>query len=297
MTHELDKEDYEEKAALYALGALSQHEARSFERHLAEGCSSCEVAMLQFDQVVGALAFELTPATPSVYLRDMLLARIEREGQSENVSTSRTQPANLFPGSRQVTTTFSQKGSRPQSSFGRLILPWAVAASLAIAVWGSLFALNRAGRESDDLRARLAAAKDEIKVLEVNITREGEQISELAQINEVLTSAEHREITLAGQPPAPSSSAKIYWNVQKKKWVVTANLPPPPKGQVYQLWFVTPQEKISAGLIVPDERGHGFTIADVPANIGTIAAAAITLEPEGGSKQPTTPIYVLGLAG
>jgi anti-sigma-K factor RskA len=291
LTHELDNEDYEEKAALYALGALSQHEARSFERHLAEGCSSCEASMLQFEQVVGTLAFEPPAATPSVYIRDMLLARIEREGQSEAASTAR--PQSLEPGrlpkSPHAATTLSQRSPRSQSSLGRMI-PWAVAASLAIAVLGSLFALNRAGRKSADLRAQLAAAENERR-------RVGDRASELAQINEVLLSAEHREIALAGQPPAPSASAKIYWNVQNNKWVVTANLPPPPKGKVYQLWFVTAQEKVSAGLIMPDESGHGFTVTDVPANIGSIAAAAITLEPDGGSDQPTMPIYVVGAAG
>lgn len=292
MTHELDNEEYEEKAALYALGALSQHEARSFERHLAESCSSCEAAMLQFDQVVETVAFELTPASPPAYLRDMLLARIEREGQTRRISAGRTQSPDpgQVPRTLAGTTTFSQKRQQPRSSFGRVILPWAVAASLAIAVLGSLFALNRAGRMSDDLRAQLAAA-------EVNLARQSELRDELAQINEVLSSTGHREIALAGQAPAPSASAKVYWNTQNNRWVVTANLPQPPKGQVYQLWFVTAQEKVSAGLIVPDERGHGFIVANVPANIGAIAAAAITLEPEGGSKQPTMPIHAVGLAG
>jgi len=76
-----------------------------------------------------------------------------------------------------------------------------------------------------------------------------------------------------------------------------ADLPPPPKGKVYQLWVVTNKnETISAGLITTDESGRGFRATRVPADI-EIAAAAITLEPEGGSQQPTMPIYTMGAAG
>jgi anti-sigma-K factor RskA len=290
LTHEFDNEEYEERAALYALGALSQHEARSFERHLAEGCSSCEEAMLKFEKVVGTIALDSPSATPSVYLRDMLLARIERESQTSEASG----PLQSAP---PETKTLSKKASPSQSTFGRTILPWAVAASLAIAVLGSLFAVGRAGREADDLRARLSALEGQERRLQTDLARQTERGKELAEINDVLTSPGHREIALAGQPEAPTASAKVYWNTQNNKWVVTANLPLPPKGKVYQLWFVTAEEKISAGLIVPDESGRGFTVTNVPPNIGSIAAAAITLEPEGGSKQPTLPIHAIGMAG
>jgi anti-sigma-K factor RskA len=86
----------------------------------------------------------------------------------------------------------------------------------------------------------------------------------------------------------------VYWDVQGNRWVVTADLPPAPEGKVYQLWFVTPNEKISAGLITPDKSGHGFIIVPFPSSITELAAAAITLEPQGGSQQPTMPIYALG---
>src|SRR6185503_11041701 len=79
LKHELDKEEFQEKAALYALGALSQHEARAFERHLAEGCSSCEVDLVQFEEVAGTLSFDSPAEAPPVYLRDVLLARIDNE--------------------------------------------------------------------------------------------------------------------------------------------------------------------------------------------------------------------------
>ena len=298
MKHELDAEEYQEKAALYALGALSQHEARAFERHLAEGCSSCEAELNQFEEVTVTLALDAPAAAPPVYLRDILLARIDKEVQAPALSTPSLQAGKRSPAKSPGQRTASPEQAAPSRSFGTVILPWAAAASLAIAVGALLFALSRTGSAVDSLRAQLADRDRQTSGVAADLSRERSRTQESAQIIEVLTAPEHRQIALAGQPPAPSASGKVYWDVQKNRWVVTSELPPPPKGKVYQLWFVTNKnETISAGLITTDDSGHGFKVTNVPANIDPIAAAAITLEPEGGSPTPTMPIYSLGKAG
>lgn len=126
------------------------------------------------------------------------------------------------------------------------------------------------------------------------MAQQNQLASELQQINAVLNSPQRSVITMAGLESAPNASANIYWDHQQNRWVVAANLPPAPAGKVYQLWMVTADAKVSAGLIEPNPRGHGFVVVDVPANVGQMQAAAITLEPQGGSPQPTMPIYVLG---
>lgn len=93
----------------------------------------------------------------------------------------------------------------------------------------------------------------------------------------------------------PGVAAKVFWDIQGKRWVVSADLPPPPEGKVYQLWFVTPAAKVSAGVLNLQNDGHGFTVVQVPTDIGQIAAAAISIEPEGGSAQPTE-VFLLGNA-
>ena len=300
MKHELDAEEYQEKAALYALGALSQHEARAFERHLAEGCSSCEAELIQFEEVTGTLSFDAPAASPPAYLRDVLLARIDKEVLATGRLSPSPQLAQSGPAKAIRRRTASSEQAAPsRPSFGTAILPWAAAASLAIAVGALLFALNRTGREGDTLRAQLGETNIRLSQVAGDLARERAKGEELAQINEVVTTPGHREIALAGQPPSPSSSAKVYWDVQKNRWVVTADLPPPPRGKVYQLWFVftkTTNPPISAGLVATDERGHGFRVTNVPGNL-PIDAAAITLEPEGGSQQPTMPIYTMGATG
>lgn len=72
-----------EQASLYALGALSQHEARAFDEHLAAGCELCEAELRPFQSVVTALAFATPVDEPPAAARENLLARIAETSTSK----------------------------------------------------------------------------------------------------------------------------------------------------------------------------------------------------------------------
>jgi anti-sigma-K factor RskA len=157
---------------------------------------------------------------------------------------------------------------------------WALAACFALVSVASILMWRGAQSEVEILQTRLAVAS--------------ERASQLDQVAAVLRNPGARVITLKGQPEAPASQGSVYWDVNGRRWVVEAVLPPAPSGKVYQLWFVTPEEKRSAGLLRTDTEGRAFNAIQVPGDLGQIQAAAITLEPEGGSAQPTMPIYAVG---
>lgn len=286
LKHESITKESQEVAALYALGALSQHEARAFDVHLRNGCPICDLELKQFDEVVGLLGVSVAPESPSGYVRDLLAVRIQREVAETHTPAKSVIP---FPGQPGVT----QAPAKASSTASRSWLPWAVAAAFLVAFVFSFAAWRTT-------RGALQAEVDQIRDSASEVLRQnaelGQQLAETVQINSVLSSPSPRVLRLEGQEPAPGASATVYWDVQGNRWVVTANLPPAPEGKVYQLWFVTPEAKISAGLIRPNRAGHGFEILQFPSDVGPLAAAAITLEPEGGSEQPTMPIYVLGSA-
>lgn len=284
MRHDSITEDGQELAALYALGALSQHEARAFESHLQDGCEACKAEIEKFESVVGTLGFSTEPAAPPSYLRDLLGARIEKEKQGQAYKDSQTASVIPFP-ERAKSTRQSPAASR--TSHGFRLLPWAVAASLLIALAYSIMSWQTERKNRQALLGETAQLRND---LALSLDRE----KELNQINAVLGFPENRSILLSGQEIAPSSSASLYWDVVGERWIVDSELPPAPAGKVYQLWIITPDAKISAGLIEQYDAGHAFTTIPIPANANKAVAAAITLEPEGGSEQPTMPIYVLG---
>lgn len=295
MKHQAINEEHQALAALYALDALSQREAASFEGHLREGCSVCLAELEGFETVTASLASDGIEASPGPYLRDVLTARIEREAQDPPERTGAS--VIRFPEHSSARRSAADRGDQP---LWKTVLPWALAASFLIALTVSFIAWRAERREltgmvGSNQEEASSALKDNLELRE-KLKRESLRTDELNQINSVLASGQWRVLTLAGQEPAASASATVYWDVKGNRWVVSADLPPAPAGKAYQLWFVTPDAKISAGMINPDLNGHGFTVVRFPSNVTKLAAAAITLEPEGGSPQPTMPIYVLGKA-
>ena len=94
---------------------------------------------------------------------------------------------------------------------------------------------------------------------------------------------------------APKASAKLVWDTDKQQWVIYFyDLPGLPPDKDYQLWYITTgQEKLSASLFQPGAGGKGELKVTVPADVAPrLAATAVTLEPKGGSPQPTGKIYL-----
>lgn len=82
MRNSIPHDEIKDRAALYALGALSQHEARSFEEHLAEGCEDCQSELDGFEFVVSNIGFGAEGESPSPGLRDRLLSRLSEDQQN-----------------------------------------------------------------------------------------------------------------------------------------------------------------------------------------------------------------------
>lgn len=83
-------------AMLYALGTLSQHEARSFEEHLSEGCADCKAELESFEITVRALGFSAPEELPPARLREELVARVDSSAPSRPVKPRQRDDAGEF---------------------------------------------------------------------------------------------------------------------------------------------------------------------------------------------------------
>lgn len=77
-----DEEDFQARAALYALGALPPFEARAFAAELALASDEARAEVAEFSAIASQLGLSVAEATPSAGVRAQLLARIARESQS-----------------------------------------------------------------------------------------------------------------------------------------------------------------------------------------------------------------------
>lgn len=76
--------------------------------------------------------------------------------------------------------------------------------------------------------------------------------------------------------------------VNDRLYITMHDMPQPPKGKVYQAWTLPKGGKLMVPSLtfVPD--AHGVAVVALPVQAAQTVAVAVSVEPEGGSKQPTS---------
>jgi anti-sigma-K factor RskA len=295
LKHERATEEVRELAALYALGSLTQHEARSFELHVQEGCSVCESEIRKFERTVAGIGFSAEEVEPPGYIRDLLLARVEREPQAAAATTVSEQKDEEEP--PKVTRTpppaapaFSYQSGREKPGF----IPWILTAALAVAAILAIYAWKSAQGANVQLQAKLSAAKTDSDNLQILYDVQKDKAQTLEQMLAILSKPGTRIARLIGRPAAPSAAGEILWDVEQNLCLLFGAFPPAPPGKIYQLWFVSPAAKVLVESVKLDPAGRSFFVVPVPKNAAGAIEALVTLEPDNGSQIPTTPYCAIG---
>ncbi len=291
MKHERVTGETQETAALYALGSLSQHEARGFENHLKEGCAVCEAELAQFENVVGTLGLTASEAEPPGYLRELLAAHVEQGNLAaprafihEREKKELKPP--IFSAARQFT-------ARPKLNWLR-VAPWVLAVACGLAAEEFYFAWRKAQQAVQARADEVAAARSDAEQLTRMLELERSRSKELELIGAALVKPGARVILLSGTDPSSPASVAILWDTSKRSWLVTGNLPAAPAGRGYQLWYVTPLGRYSAGMLNQDSAGHVFKVIEVSSAAINLTEVVITLERSAGSARPTWPVIARG---
>jgi len=115
--------------------------------------------------------------------------------------------------------------------------------------------------------------------------------SERRTIQDILANSSAHWTDLAPQSGTTGKVSFVRLS-QNPKAVLVAQLPPLPAEKQYQLWLISKDHPDSALVFSPSQQEDRFLI-NVPNTTQTYDAAAITVEPTGGSPGPTTkPVYV-----
>ncbi|CAL9410686.1 hypothetical protein SUDANB176_01659 [Streptomyces sp. enrichment culture] len=249
-------------AAPYALDALEPAERVRFEKHLAS-CGRCaaEVRALAEDAV--RLAWSTAAPAPAA-LRDRVLAAVRATPQDPAHRGKARARAPRLPA--HVWGAAPVPGARERRR-APLFVPFATATAAAALVVASLFAVQ-ANRTQD----RLDAERDRSR-----------------EIAHVLAAP---DVRASSGRDARGRTIGVIASVSAGSAIVTlGGYDDPPNGRVRQLWLMRP----GAG-----PRSLGLFEGDTPlvaSDLGKSASSlAVTVEPDGGSPQPTDrPIVQLAL--
>lgn len=155
---------------------------------------------------------------------------------------------------------------------------WPLATAFAL-IWATYSALI-----TDIKDQQLRDMKDQFALLEEECETQRNAHQHLADLSSFIQHRHTYKVILKGCSISEGAFAIAYWNpAAQKGYIDTAFLPPPPKGKCYQLWADVDGHMVNAGLVHFDREKP---IQEV-AFISNAASLNITLEPEGGSHEPT----------
>jgi len=84
--------------------------------------------------------------------------------------------------------------------------------------------------------------------------------------------------------------------VHQRLYITLHDLAKPPRGKVYQAWTLPKGSKTMDPSVTFVPNAQGVAIVSLPVNATATQAVAVSVEPEGGSKAPTsTPVVVQSL--
>jgi anti-sigma-K factor RskA len=266
-------------APLYVIGALDEKTAEEVEASLHSATTEQQRVIARWRDVATSLPQALSLQSPPDHVRERLLNRIAEETQQTPIEIAVEEPTSEGLAWRAEEKVLSLvQPRRVESRPAR----WLLIAATALLTFtaGYLFKQN-----SD-----LARERD-------NVARESDDLSkEMAmwrrQVDDIV-SPTTRIIAMVGEE-TPQASAKVVWNTNARQWAIYIfDLPAPPSDKDYQLWYVTKNAKISAAVFRTDEQGRTvLKLTPPPDALAGLAATAVTIEPRGGSPQPTGKFYL-----
>lgn len=251
--------------AVYALGALPREQARAVREHLAS-CPECTAEYRRLKPAVDAVAFsaEACPDAVSgaVVPSPRLKARIMDKVRG-SIAPSR------------VANVGEMRAVRP------IVWPaYAVAAAcLAVALITTAFniSLNEAVNSS---KSQIAQLDNQAKILHRKVAVQSIELADLTSTDSQHYTVENGEVVRHGN--------RLYIAMQ--------SMGMPPHGKVYQAWLMRRggKQMTPSVTFMPDR--SGVAVVHVPAQASQVVEVAVSMEPDGGSKQPTTkPAFLVKL--
>jgi len=255
-TGPLHSDEMLELVAVYALGALPPDDARAVSEHIVL-CDECRAeyrALRPVADVLGYAAEERVDDVRSARMKSGLMRRVQ-PGAPPRAATERRPPARRAP----------------------LWPAYLVAAAAIVIALINIMA-------TVDLRAELASSRDRIAQLEAQNesglraeARDREMIADLVATDSKKFAVPGGEVI--------SRDGRLYMTMDK--------LPVPPAGHVYQAWTLARGAKAVAPSVTFVPNKTGVAVVALPESANDVVAVAVSIEPTGGSQQPTTkPLFV-----
>ncbi|MBD1396359.1 anti-sigma factor [Pontibacter sp. JH31] len=255
---------------LYAAGGLTPTEREDVERRAADS-PDIRMALDEACEAMEGYA-NLYAVKPRPELKDRILQQFQSPEQATDLGT----PAGIAADN--VRTLY------PENSEKTSAYKWMMAASIVLFLLSGVMSFHFYNKWQH-AEERLAGVVASELQLAQNFQKTSLQLQNQEEVLAVLRNPDFQAVQLQGVEESPDARMVVYWNKQQAQvYVDQVALPKPPTGKQYQLWALADGKPIDAGMI--DAASPAYALQQMK-NITAAQAFAVTLEPIGGSQEPT----------
>ena len=252
-------ERIEELFPFYAMGAVTEEEMAEVEAYVRDNPAAqarLEAAMATADE----LAFLAEPKTPAASVKENVLAYAHRRPHM-TASAATPQPLSWWQRFRQ---------SMAIPAFAGL----ATVTAILLFIW--VLSLQRTIADLDNRVTALQQALEQRDTI-LAVLPEG------------------RGLSIAGTEHQPNATGQLLVGADGQTAVLAvSNLEPLPSEQTYQLWLIGDSGVVSEGVFTVDAEGTSILEVETEAAVFSYTTIGVSVEPQGGSLQPTGDIVMHG---
>jgi hypothetical protein len=264
-----------DSVAVLAVGALPAAEARELEAHIAQ-CSICQTEYAELREAVDALALsaEASAAEFSAAQDERVKGRVMDVVRRDAARANPTGETNVLP---LVTRAQRRNWWMPAIAAAAVVLA-------AVSTWNAATLRT----ETDSLDRQVALLQAEVNTQE---TAANESRATLA-----LEQSQLADLLAPNAARFPISNGVVVRGDGRILFALRS-LPPLPAGKTYQAWTLRRGAKAMTPSVTFQPDPSGLALIELPGSASGITTVAVSVEPAGGSKAPTSkPLFVRSLS-
>ena len=256
----------EELLPFYVLDALTDEERELVESYLTEH-PEARAQINDLQSGASALPYGISPVEPPRHVKESLMARVNADAEAQ-VRARSTVQASRSPAPR-------------RSWFENLFQVFSLGAAAIAIIWAIV------------LNAQVSRLQTEISGLHETLAKQGNTLEQIL-VNLPKSPSNVITVSLRGTNVEPSAHGQLIADPKEQSAVlIISGLPKLEANKTYQVWLISAGGPVSAGLLTVDENGQGVVVVTSDESISSFQSLGISIEPKGGSPQPTGDIVVL----
>lgn len=255
----------------YVVGAVTAEEAHRFEDHL-PGCAMCKAELAELRNVTAHLS-RAVGTDPPPALRNSVLAAIAATQQEPSLPQGATTDGRHLAAVPTSTEIWVQaatpvRGDQPSRRWSTLLVAAAVLAAIGFGGWAL-----QSREQANDLTAQ-----------NEQVVQQNQEFTELLSAEDVWA--------VSGRFTEGGAGSVVMSRSEGRALLVASDLPDLPADKVYQAWTIK-GDPVSAGIFSEADSGSVLELPDAAFDAQSVA---VTIEPAGGSDQPTSePVFTVAL--